>query len=162
MGFSFDVLHRFPLTRSTWSVALQSYPAKHDPKLTQGGGGVGERNKYRITPKVPARGRNKACRKRSFSLSPESTSFFSLSVAACSLQIYEACMNMQPNIWLMPLLHDAEGWGQQTANPAFLTSGRGELERRWIEERSGKEGSEEYGNERGERQECRAREVEGY
>lgn len=114
---------------------------------------MGERNKYRIAPKVPARGRSKACRKRSLSLSPESTSFLSLSVAACSLQTYEACMNMQPNIWLMPLLHAAEGWGQQMANPAFRTSGRGELERRWIEERIGKKGSEDYGNERGRRAE---------
>lgn len=36
---------------------------------------------------------------------------------------------MQPNIWLMPLLHDARGWGQQTVSPAFLTSGRGQIEK---------------------------------
>lgn len=69
--FSFDVLHCFPpvpttLTRftSAWSVALQSHPAQHDPKLTQegGGGGVGVRE-TKITPEVPVRGRNRTRRK---------------------------------------------------------------------------------------------------
>lgn len=93
-------------------------------------------NKDRITPKVPAR----VCRKV--------PSVLHLNRPPCQLlhallRFMKPSMNMQPNIWLMPLLHDAGGWGQQTANPALLTSGSGELERRWIEERSGKEGSEE-------------------
>lgn len=54
------------LTRFTraCSVAFQSHPAIHDPKLTQEGGGVGVRdqNKDR-TPKVPVRGRNRTSRK---------------------------------------------------------------------------------------------------
>lgn len=69
-------------------------------------------------------------------LSPPSESFSSssLSVAVCSPQIHKPYMDMQPNIWLMLLLHDARGWGQQTANPALLTSGRGEMVRGWLEE----------------------------
>lgn len=122
------------LTRftSAWSVALQSHPAKHDPKLTRGGGGVGERNKDRMTPKVPVGGRNRTCRKVSsvFCLNP---ALPPPSVAVCSPQIHKPCMNMLPNIWLMPLLPDARGQGQQTTNPALLTSGRGEIEKRWME-----------------------------
>ncbi len=83
----------------------------------------------------------------SFSPSPESSSSsFSLSVAVCYPQIHKACANLKTNIWLMPLLRDARGWGQQTANPALLTSGREETERRWMEE-----GREENGDARGER-----------
>lgn len=73
-----------------------------------------------------------------FSFPSEASSSSSLSVAVHALQIHIACLNMQPNIWLMPLLRDAGGWGQQTANPALLTSGREQIEKEGKERKEGR------------------------
>lgn len=77
-----------------------------------------------------------------FTFPSEASSSSLLPVTVHSLQIHNACLNMQPNIWLMPLLRDAGGWGQQTVNPALLTSGRGQIE----EEGEGEGRGDEYEN----------------